>query len=94
MITRVVRLSFKPEAVAGFLETMAAFSDSIRNSPGCTELTFFRDETDPDVFYTISRWEHASDLDRYRNSPLFGSIWKTVKPGFKVPATAWSMHYI
>jgi quinol monooxygenase YgiN len=91
MITRVVRLSFKPEAVDSFLDVMDSFSGSIRNSPGCIELTFFRDTTDPDVFYTISRWEDASDLEAYRNSPLFGSVWKKVKPGFKVPAVAWSL---
>ncbi|MFM9055124.1 MAG: putative quinol monooxygenase [Bacteroidota bacterium] len=94
MITRVVRLSFRPDAVKGFEQTLERFEASIREAPGCLELHVYRDSEDPEVYYTISRWRMAADLDAYRKSELFGKVWKSVKPGFRSPAQAWSLEEI
>ncbi|MCE2845900.1 MAG: antibiotic biosynthesis monooxygenase [Sphingobacteriales bacterium] len=94
MLTRVVRLSFRPEAVAIFQQTLKSFEASIRESPGCLDLQIYRDKEDLHVFYTISRWQEASDLEAYRKSDLFGKVWKSVKPGFRSPALAWSLEEI
>lgn len=84
-------MSFRPDAVEGFLHTLMSFEASIREAPGCIELHVYRDSEDPDVYYTISRWRLASDLEAYRKSELFGKVWKSVKPGFRSPALAWSL---
>ena len=34
------------------------------------------------------------DLNNYRNSELFKTIWPTIKPWFEVKAEAWSMQLV
>ena len=38
--------------------------------------------------------EKEEDLNNYRNSELFKTIWPTIKPWFEVKAEAWSMHLV
>jgi len=48
-------------------------------------------ETDPSIFFTISKWRKADDLALYRLSELFTTTWATVKPNFSSKAEAWSL---
>lgn len=58
---------------------------------GCHQVELFSDLTEPNTLFTISRWDSQSDLDNYRNSPLFEKVWKQTKSLFLEPAEAWSL---
>lgn len=91
MIIRIVKLSFEPGFTADFREIFAASEPLIRNFPGCKALRLMIDDADTNVFYTYSVWESGENLELYRKSELFLSVWKKVKQGFREPAQAFSM---
>lgn len=80
MIIRIVRMHFKDDGVAAFLEIFNAHKEKIRHFPGCAHLELVRDANNPAVFATLSHWQHESDLESYRNSSLFEAVWGNVKP--------------
>jgi len=43
------------------------------------------------IFFTYSKWEKESDLENYRTSDIFRSVWATTKPMFRSNAKAWSI---
>lgn len=91
MITRIVKLTFKPEETDRFL---ALFEDSkvaIGNFPGQLDLALLRDRSQDHVFFTISVWEDESALEAYRNSSLFATVWAQTKVLFAEKAEAWSL---
>ena len=90
MLNRIVRMTFKPEAVAAFLENFNANKKSIRNSPGCHHLELWQDENDKNIFLTHSHWESEEKLNQYRDSELFKSVWTFTKALFSEKPQAFS----
>ena len=90
MIERIVRMKFKSESVSDFEELFKKHKDQIRNFEGCSHLELWRDSSDPDTFYTFSKWENESKLEEYRNSELFGRVWTATKVLFAKKAQAFS----
>jgi quinol monooxygenase YgiN len=82
MVVRIVRMHFRPEETAVFLEIFNANKAAIRAFPGCRYMELMSDINVPDTFVTISHWEAAEDLENYRQSALFGSVWERVKKLF------------
>jgi quinol monooxygenase YgiN len=91
MIVRIVKMTFRPEEVWRFQELFDAWMPQIRSFPGCLYLELLHDEMDPCIFFTYSQWERPEDLEQYRNSPVFASVWPTVKTLFAAPAEAWTV---
>lgn len=91
MIIRIVKLTFKPETVEDFLTIFAASKERIRSFPGCSHLELLRDLEKPEVFFTYSYWQAAEDLNNYRNSELFKSVWGPTKQLFGDRPQAWSV---
>ena len=91
MIIRIVKMEFEHESIFDFLDIFAASRDKIRSFPGCVHLQLLQGEADPCVFFTYSNWEGESDLDTYRNSDLFRSVWRDTRKLFRAPACAWSL---
>jgi len=91
MITRIVKLEIDAERTSVFLELFEDVCTRIRSFPGCTGLELLQDVSCPGVYFTISRWEAASNLEDYRNSTLFKSTWNAVKPLFVANPLAWSL---
>lgn len=87
MITRIVKMTFRPEVVADFETIFYGSCDKIRNSPGCQHLELLKAGN---IYFTYSRWDAAADLENYRKSPLFDSVWTKTKALFAAPAEAWS----
>lgn len=85
-------MTFKPEEVLHFQELFVSWKPRIRSFPGCLYLELLHDTKDPQVFFTYSHWEEPTDLENYRISDVFGSVWPTVKAMFAAPAEAWSTH--
>ncbi len=91
MITRVVKMTFKPESVQGFKEIFYASQKLIREFEGCNRVDLMRDLNNECVFFTLSYWDSVEDLNSYRQSYLFKNTWSKVKPLFSEKAEAWSL---
>ena len=91
MFVRIVKMGFKEEHVAQFLNNFNAKKEAIRNSPGCNLLELYRDKNDPTIFFTYSYWDTEQDLENYRNSSLFKDVWKLTKTFFNKKPEAWSV---
>ncbi len=91
MITRIVKMSFKPECAETFREIFDGSQKMISEFEGCLKLDLFRDLSDDSIYFTISLWSTENDLNNYRDSYLFKSTWSKVKPLFSKRAEAWSL---
>lgn len=91
MFTRIVKMEFREEEIESFLANFDEVKDKIRNFPGCEFLELYRDKDDETIFFTYSRWNDVDDLENYRKSELFKSVWSVTKPKFRAKAQAWSV---
>src|SRR5689334_271946 len=91
MLVRIVRMYFTPDTSRHFLTIFRSNEDSIRKFPGCTHLALLRDASDENCFVTLSHWDSAADLEVYRKSELFESVWSRVKPLFGRQPQAFSL---
>lgn len=91
MITRIVRLHFRPEEREAFLDIFNASKHLIRKCEGCQQLRLYNEAGRPEVFFTFSIWDSAAHLDAYRNSKLFEDTWAGTKALFAEKPQAWSM---
>lgn len=91
MVTRIVKMTFRNDESDRFLTIFNTYREQIRNADGCIGLQLLRDTNSPEVFFTYSRWEHPSYLEKYRLSNTFGEVWPQVKPLFAEPAQAWTL---
>jgi autoinducer 2-degrading protein len=92
MIIRIVKMTFNPEKTADFLEVFNASKQYIVSMPGCQHLELLQDIHSSNIFFTYSYWETENDLNNYRNSELFKSVWAKTKLLFEKKAEAWSVH--
>ena len=91
MITRIVKLHFQEEKVCDFLSLFDQVVTKVNAFPGCQKMHMLRDINNPTVFITHSLWDSEEDLNKYRDSELFQSIWPTIKPWFAEKPQAWSL---
>lgn len=91
MIVRQVKLTFQSLHVEDFLELFYSVEEKIKTFPGCQKLELLQDINNKNIFFTYSIWNSEADLELYRNSKLFESVWKKTKTFFLVPAEAWSL---
>lgn len=91
MIIRIVRMEFRPEAVADFEALFAERKNQIRAVDGCLHLELWRDSGSPNVYLTYSHWKSETALDHYRFSEFFKDTWGRTKALFAAPPLAWSV---
>jgi quinol monooxygenase YgiN len=84
-------MHFTREGLSTFLQTFDQNKQSIRNFDGCTHLELLMDIKDPLTYTTLSHWKDEESLERYRQSTLFTSVWKQVKPLFSRQPEAFSL---
>jgi quinol monooxygenase YgiN len=84
-------MSFAPDKVDEFLKIFSESKSYIRNFNGCRHLELLNDAEHSNVFFTYSHWDSQNDLDNYRDSELFGSVWPKTKILFNAKAEAWSL---
>ncbi|NIA26586.1 MAG: antibiotic biosynthesis monooxygenase [Desulfobulbaceae bacterium] len=94
MITRIVRMHFRPGEREAFLEIFNASKHKIRQFEGCQQLCLYDEAGRPDVFFTVSIWTSTASLDAYRNSKLFQATWAKTKALFADKAQAWSVNEV
>lgn len=94
MITRIVKMTFKPEKVDDFMNVFNESAEHIRTYPGCIQMQLLNDIHQPNVYFTYSHWESEEHLNHYRNSTLFREIWSKTKVNFAEKAEATSLKLI
>lgn len=91
MLVRIVKMQFKADFIEDFKIIFKNVQPLIAASDGCFEVKLLQHETDSSIFFTISKWRSADDLENYRNATLFTTTWAKVKPNFASKAEAWSL---
>ena len=71
-------MHFTDAGVEEFLTIFNTYKKDIRNSEGCTHLE-------------LSYWNGPVDLERYRKSELFGTVWGQVKTLFRERTQAFTL---
>jgi len=84
-------MHFTEAGVEEFLQIFNAHKQQIRNFQGCSHLELLKDKDDVNTYTTLSYWDDPSDLERYRKSELFGSVWGRVKTLFSERSQAFSL---
>lgn len=87
---RIVKLTLKPNHVNDFLNHFETVKNDINAFPGCEGMKLLQGKKESNILFTYSQWKAEEDLESYRNSDLFQSIWPTVKQWFAARAEAWS----
>ncbi len=90
MLIRTVRMTFKEDCVADFLENFEKNKVAIRNFPGCEHLELWEDENEKNIFLTFSHWQSEEALNQYRDSELFKTVWSFTKTLFADRPVAFS----
>ena len=91
MFVRIVKMSFHEEKIPDFLENFETVKDKIRKAEGNRFLELYQDKNDKCIFFTYSYWETEADLENYRQSELFTSVWNFTKKLFNEKPEAWSV---
>jgi len=91
MIKRIVKMTFRPEAVDQFLKIFDESSPHIRAFEGCHHLELWRCKDPGNIFFTYSFWKDEAALDAYRHSDLFRGTWRRTKQLFDDRPEAWSV---
>lgn len=95
MIKRIVKLTFREEAVSNFLNDVFEHSkERIRAFPGCRHMELLQNLNQPNVLFTLSYWDDEAALEAYRQSELFQSTWAKTKVLFAGKAEAWTVEVI
>ena len=84
-------MQFKPGKVEEFLVIFNTHSKQIRNFKGVLGLELHRDAAMQNVFYTWSTWDSEENLEAYRHSELFKSVWARVRLLFESNPVAYSL---
>jgi quinol monooxygenase YgiN len=91
MVIRIVRMRFTEAGVSEFLQIFEANKIAIRNFEGCHHLELLKDVEDDLIYTTLSHWQSDMNLEKYRNSELFASVWGRVKTLFAERTQAFSL---
>lgn len=92
MFVRIVKMTFDLSKTEEFLENFNKNKQKIRNFNGCRLLELYNDKNNPAIFFTYSYWESEDDLNTYRNSELFKTVWAKTKVLFADKPEAWSVN--
>tara|TARA_B100001057_G_C22793956_1_gene928808 strand:- start:1371 stop:1667 length:297 start_codon:yes stop_codon:yes gene_type:complete len=94
MIVRIVKLSFHAEFISDFKTIFEQNKQNIISQKGCSRLEMLQDINNLNVFLTYSWWNSEENLNNYRNSDLFKTVWKKTKVLFNKKPEAWSTNKI
>ncbi|MBA2406853.1 MAG: antibiotic biosynthesis monooxygenase [Chitinophagales bacterium] len=94
MVTRIVKLTLKPENINDFLLIFKDVKETIASFDGCHHVELLQDIQEPHIFFTYSIWEDEHYLNHYRFSEFFKITWQRSKKLFSQKAEAWSVALI
>lgn len=87
-------MTFDSSKTELFMANFNQHKNKIRNFGGCHLLELYRDKDNPSIFFTYSYWESEIQLETYRKSELFKTVWAITKKMFTSKAEAWSVDSI
>lgn len=90
-LIRIVRMTFDEHKIEDFLQIFNASKQKIAAMPGCNSVELLQDYHKNNIFSTYSVWNSEEDLNNYRNSALFGQVWKSTKALFCEKPIAFSL---
>ena len=90
MLVRIVRMTFREDALPDFHAIFDRSKAHIRAFPGNQHLELLRDPDNPAVRMTYSLWNDADALEAYRQSDLFRQTWAVTKVLFAERPVAFS----
>lgn len=91
MIIRIVKMTFKPDAIPDFIKLFYYTQPFIQAFEGCQSVELLNDANNKNQYFTLSYWRSETDLENYRQSTFFIETWAKVKPLFAQKAEAWSL---
>ena len=94
MILRTVHMHFQPEAIPEFLALFESHRDAIASQPGCRAVHLIQSPEAPERIGTVSLWASPKNLEAYRRSALFGTVWPATKALFASKPVAESLSLI
>ena len=94
MFVRIVKMSFDKDMINKFLELFNTHCNAIRSFDGCQLLELYQDQHQEHVFFTYSYWNSEGDLENYRQSELFQTVWSETKKLFNDKPLAWSVNKV
>lgn len=91
MISRIVKMQFRTEEIDNFKSLFDSVKEKIAGFEGNRGVQLVQDIAIPEIFFTLSIWEHPQALENYRNSELFKDTWSKTKALFdEQRPEAWS----
>ena len=94
MFVRIVKMSFDENKIEEFLSNFHQVKEKIRAFEGCEFLELYQDKNHKNIYFTYSYWQSEKDLENYRNSDLFKTVWVKTKALFNDKPEAWSVNKI
>lgn len=94
MFIRIVKMKFESKNIFLFQQVFEENKQAIRSFKGCNHLELYQDKTDETIFFTYSYWNKEEDLETYRNSDFFKSVWGKTKVLFSDKPEAWSVNKV
>jgi heme-degrading monooxygenase HmoA len=95
MIKRIVKMTFREEAVQTFVTDVFEQSKvHIRSFEGCRHMELLQHKSRTNILFTLSIWENEDALNAYRASALFADTWAKTKALFAEKAEAWTLELI
>jgi quinol monooxygenase YgiN len=91
MIVRIVKLSIRENHRDDFFNLFEKNKAVITSFKGCIKVELLKDISNRNIFFTYSHWEEIDDLENYRESKIFKSIWEKTKSYFCDKPEAWSL---
>jgi len=89
MLVRIVKMTFSADKTDDFQTRFHSIKHKILEFEGCELLELYRDNRDPNIFFTYSYWQSEEYLNRYRNSDFFKEVWSHTKKMFTSKPEAW-----
>ena len=83
-----------PDQVSTFLDIFEKNKRKIKVFPGCLHLELLKDINKSNVYFTYSYWQTEGDLNSYRESDFFKSLWEKTKNLFAEKAEAYSLEKV
>lgn len=93
MITRIVKMTFRPEEAENFEALFRSKKALIAGTVGCHSVELLKETTsvkDAAVYITRSIWDDETSLEKYRASTLFAETWRLTKAKFAGRPEAWT----
>ena len=94
MIRRLVKLVLQPDKTDAFEQIFREGKNKIISRPGCRRVEMWRDRHHPQTYFTYSLWDSEADLNAYRASAFFGTVWPRTKRLLAAPPEAWSTDHL